>query len=187
MRAGADARESRVEVTIGDHLRQRRCLRHVEEDDADAFDEGDGDDVPERHRVERNRQREAAERRGTRTVRDDHHAFLVPAVDESPGRHGEDEQRQVVRGRHDSGSCRRPCRREHKQRKRDRRDVRTEVRHDLPDPEQVEVAVTPERVTFGGCRGRHLRDQAGNPMQAAYTAGGRLRAAVAAPTTRSRR
>src|SRR5205823_6460264 len=86
--------------------------------------------------------------------------FLVPAVDESPGRNGEDEVRQIAGGRHYPGPCRRPCRREHEQRKRDRRDVRTEFRPDLPDPEQVEVAVTPERVIFGGCRRGHLRGQA---------------------------
>src|SRR6476659_5900291 len=75
---GAVARESRVEVTIGDDLLERGSFGHAEEDEADPFDEGDGDDVPERHRVERNRQPEAAERRGTHAVRDDHHAFLVP-------------------------------------------------------------------------------------------------------------
>ena len=102
---------------------------------------------------------EAAERRGTRAVRDDHHALQVPAIDESPGWHSEDEVRQAAGGRHDPGHCRRPSRREHEQRKRDRRDVRTEVRPDLPDPEQVEVAVTPERVIFDGRRGGHLRGQ----------------------------
>jgi hypothetical protein len=151
VRAGAVAGESRVEVTIGDHLRQRRPFRDIEEDKADAFDEGDGDDVPERHRVERNRQGEAGERRATRTVSDDHHAFLIPAIDQRARRHSQDEQWQIGGGRHDSGSSRRSRRCEHEERKRDRRDVGTEVRDDLPYPKQVEVAVAAEWAAFACC------------------------------------
>src|SRR3954447_18827492 len=146
MRTGAVARESRVEVMVGDDLLERRPFGNFEEDEASPFDEGHGDDVPERQRVEGNRQPEAAERRGAHAVRDDHHALLVPAVDESAGRNGENEVSQGSGGRHYPGPHRRACRREHEQRKRDRRDVRTELRCDLPTQSRLK-----SRLRRSGC------------------------------------
>src|SRR5215203_2113808 len=70
-----------------------------------------------------------------------------------------------------SGSLRGPCEiggprrrsrgRKHEERKRDRRDARAEVRDDLPDPQQVEVAVVAERALVVWCVHRNLAELKG--------------------------
>jgi hypothetical protein len=94
------------------HVRQRRRLRELEEDEQGPFHEGDQGDLHQRQTAERQRHRDAPKRQGTAAVGDQHHPLAVPAVDQGAGGQEQQQERQGLSGAHDPRLGRRAGERE---------------------------------------------------------------------------
>ena len=134
-----------LQVVVRDDARQRRALADAEEDETAPLDERDEHDLGERDSAEGESDDDAGQGQSPGSVGKDHHALPVPTVDQRSGGRRQEQKRQCARRIDDPRLGGRACRGEHEQRKRDPGDAAAEVGQRLTQPEQVEVAVPPER------------------------------------------
>ncbi len=134
-------------------------LGRAEDGGARALDEGDEGDDPE-GRVEGDQAHgEGADGGGAHRVGDDHEGAPAEVIGRHPGRDGEDGQRQGPGERDQARLDRRVGQRKRQQRIGDGGGLRPGARQQLPDLEEHEVAVAPER--HGGHR-TEATDSAGS-------------------------
>ena len=120
---------------------QRAGLSAEEQGGADALDERYDHDFPEDDPVEQDRHGERPDREHAHPVGQDHQAPAAPAVGGQPRGQREEHPWQASREPDEAGLGRRVRDRENEQRECDRRRLRADVRQQLPDLQQHEVAV----------------------------------------------
>jgi hypothetical protein len=127
------------------HVRQRRVLGELEEDEQRAVDEHGQQDVRQRQPAGQQRRHDGGQRDRPSGVGDQHHLLAVPPVDQRARGQVADQERQRLREADQPGDRRRTGARQHQQRVRQRRDPDADRGHHLPGPQQHEVAVAPQR------------------------------------------
>ena len=100
-------------------------------------------DCPDRRMAGEDRCGQHRDRRGAHGVRGDHQVLAVPPVGGDAGEQPEQPERRQSRERDEPRLRRRVRQREHQQRVRNRRRLRTGGREELPRLQQDEVAVAP--------------------------------------------
>jgi hypothetical protein len=121
-----------------EQIRQIGRGGRVEEESAEAEQEGDGREQWNAQHVERGRCRRYREQHRTRRVRDPHRAPTVPAVHQRTAEHPEEQPRQRSGGRDDGERHRIPRQRQREQRQRGMRHPVTERGHRLRSPQPSE-------------------------------------------------
>jgi hypothetical protein len=137
--------ERRLELGRRDEQLHRGELREVEDHREAALDERDGGDQRDRRVAGGDRGREPCQRDQPAAVACQHRAPSVDPVDEDPRREL-DQQVRDGGGEADDPRLRGRAReRQHEERVGHRRHSRAERRDRLADPQELEVAVPPER------------------------------------------